>query len=72
MNVTILTDNPNSWIIPYIEDLKKDSIEIPHPKGNISIKLPNHFDSSKPLRVKSKGFNNGDMYINQFIVFDRS
>ena len=24
MNVTILTDNPNSWIIPYIEDLKKD------------------------------------------------
>ena len=55
-----------------LEDLKKDSIEIPHPKGNISIKLPNHFDSSKPLRVKSKGFNNGDMYINQFIVFDRS
>jgi molecular chaperone DnaJ len=26
-----------------LEDLKKDSIEIPHPKGNISIKLPNHF-----------------------------
>lgn len=24
MKITILTDNPNSWIIPYIEDLKKE------------------------------------------------
>ena len=23
MNITILTDNPNSWIIPYIEELKQ-------------------------------------------------
>ena len=23
MKITILTDNPNSWIIPYVEDLKK-------------------------------------------------
>jgi methionyl-tRNA formyltransferase len=27
MNITILTDNPNSWIIPYVEDLKKDLSE---------------------------------------------
>ena len=24
MNITILTDNPNSWILPYVEDLKKE------------------------------------------------
>jgi len=24
MKITILTDNPNSWIIPYVEDLKKE------------------------------------------------
>ncbi len=24
MKITILTDNPNSWILPYIEDLKKE------------------------------------------------
>jgi methionyl-tRNA formyltransferase len=24
MNITILTDNPNSWILPYVETLKKD------------------------------------------------
>jgi methionyl-tRNA formyltransferase len=27
MNITILTDNPNSWILPYVEDLKKDLSE---------------------------------------------
>lgn len=27
MKITILTDNPNSWIIPYVEDLKKDLIK---------------------------------------------
>jgi methionyl-tRNA formyltransferase len=26
MKITILTDNPNSWILPYVEDLKKDLI----------------------------------------------
>jgi methionyl-tRNA formyltransferase len=33
MKITILTDNPNSWIIPYVEDLKKDlvnSYEVSH------------------------------------------
>lgn len=24
MNISILTDNPNSWIIPYVEELKKN------------------------------------------------
>jgi len=24
MKITILTDNPNSWILPYVDDLKKD------------------------------------------------
>lgn len=27
MKITILTDNPNSWIIPYVQDLKKDLIK---------------------------------------------
>ena len=24
MKITILTNNPNSWILPYVEDLKKE------------------------------------------------
>lgn len=27
MKITILTDNPNSWIIPYVEELKKELSE---------------------------------------------
>jgi methionyl-tRNA formyltransferase len=28
MKITILTDNPNSWILPYVEELKKQLSEI--------------------------------------------
>lgn len=28
MKITILTDNPNSWILPYVEDLKKELSEL--------------------------------------------
>ncbi len=58
-----------------LEDLSKDSITIPHPDGNMSIKLPIDFDTSKPLRVKSKGFKNnglGDLFINLFVKFKRT
>jgi molecular chaperone DnaJ len=54
------------------EDLSKSTFEIPHPLGPISINVPNDFDTSKPLRVKSKGFNNGDMFIKLFVKFLRT
>lgn len=28
MKITILTDNPNSWILPYVEDLKKELTQL--------------------------------------------
>lgn len=28
MKITILTDNPNSWILPYVEDLKKELSQV--------------------------------------------
>jgi molecular chaperone DnaJ len=56
-----------------LESLKKDSLAISHPKGNITVKLPNEFDSSKPLRVKSKGFNNvGDLFVKLNVKFTRN
>lgn len=57
-----------------IEDLKIGNITIPHPDGTLNIKLPKHIDTSKPLRVKSKGFKLdtvGDLIVNQFVKFDR-
>ena len=58
-----------------LEDLTKDNLEIPHPSGNISIKIPEDFDTSKPLRVKSKGFKSngvGDLFVKLFVKFKRS
>jgi molecular chaperone DnaJ len=56
-----------------LNGLHSDNLEIPHPQGNISIKLPTQFDTSKPLRVKSKGYNNvGDMFVKLFVRFNRN
>jgi len=54
-----------------LDDLKTDSFIIPHPSGDLSIKIPPVFDTSVPLRVKSKGYNNGELYIKLFVKFTR-
>lgn len=55
-----------------LKSIKEESVKVPHPLGSISIKLPQEFDTSKPLRVKSKGFNGrGDLYIKLFVKFKR-
>jgi DnaJ-class molecular chaperone len=49
--------------------LERDVFDIPHPDGNISINVPSEFDTSKPLRVRGKGFrthHNGDLYLNLY------
>jgi len=49
-------------------------INIPHPNGILSITLPEIFDTTKPLRVKYKGFKTemvGDMIINLNVRFNK-
>lgn len=54
------------------DDLEKDKFNIPHPMGDLTVSLPKTFNSSKPLRVKSKGFNGvGDLYIDLVVKFER-
>jgi molecular chaperone DnaJ len=59
-----------------LDDLKKESFVIPHPDGDLSINFPKNMDTSKPLRVKGKGFRYtgtvGDLLINQFLKYDRN
>jgi molecular chaperone DnaJ len=57
-----------------LDDLKKNSISVPHPDGELRVNYPLDFDTSKPLRVKSKGFKtgvNGDLYVRLFVKFKR-
>lgn len=53
------------------DELKKDSYTIPHPHGELNVNAPKQFDSSRPLRLKGKGFNGGDMYVKLNVKFDR-
>jgi molecular chaperone DnaJ len=57
------------------QGLQKESFEIPHPDGILSIKYPDQFDTSKPLRLKGKGFKRGrvgDMYVKNVVRFKKS
>jgi len=57
-----------------IKDLELGELKIPHPDGELIVKLPKIVDTSKPLRVKSKGFKLeviGDLIINQFLRHER-
>jgi molecular chaperone DnaJ len=57
-----------------LEDLISGNFTIPHPDGELSIKLPKNMDTSIPLRVKSKGFrleSVGDLIVNQYVKYKR-
>jgi molecular chaperone DnaJ len=57
-----------------LDDLTKNSVSVPHPDGELRVNYPIEFDTSKPLRVKSKGFrvgNRGDLYVRLFVKFKR-
>jgi molecular chaperone DnaJ len=55
-----------------LEQLKQDKYIIPHPNGELSINAPKVFDTSRPLRLKNKGYNNGDMYVKLNVKFERT
>lgn len=52
-------------------DLLNDNYVVPHPDGELKVTAPPQFDSSKPLRIRSKGFNGGDFYIKLNVKFDK-
>lgn len=57
-----------------LDEIQKESFDIPHPDGKLNVKFPKTFDSSKPLRVKGKGFKTqviGDLMVNQYVKFHR-
>jgi molecular chaperone DnaJ len=53
------------------QELQNDKYTIPHPDGELIITAPKLFDSSKPLRLRGKGFPNGDMYVKLNVKFER-
>ena len=54
-----------------LEEAQKDKFIIPHPDGNLNMDAPKTFDSSRPLRLKGKGYSGGDMYVKLNVKFER-
>jgi molecular chaperone DnaJ len=54
--------------------IRPNQILIPHPDGDLNIKLPSEFETIKPLRIKGKGYqlNNikGDFFIKLNFVYN--
>jgi molecular chaperone DnaJ len=55
-----------------LDGLTRDKFLIPHPDGELQVPAPKSFDTSKPLRLRGKGFSGGDMYIKLHVKFDRT
>jgi molecular chaperone DnaJ len=55
-----------------IDLIVNNTVEIPHPNGNLSINLPTPVETEKPLRIKGKGFINGgfigDYYVKLSLI----
>lgn len=54
-----------------LEEAQKDKFIIPHPDGDLSMDAPRVFDSSRPLRLRGKGYTGGDMYVKLNVKFER-
>ena len=53
------------------EQANKEKYIIPHPSGELVVSSPPIIDTSRPLRLKGKGFNGGDMYVKLVLKFAR-
>ena len=55
-----------------LDEVQQDKFNIPHPDGDLIMSSPKLFDSSRPLRLKGKGYNGGDMYVKLHVKFERT
>ncbi len=55
-----------------LEQIQKPNFNIPHPSGELNVTAPKVVDTSKPLRLKGKGYNGGDMYVKLHLKFEKN
>lgn len=52
-------------------DLLSDHFMVPHPSGDLKVPAPDLIDTTRPLRLKGKGYPNGDMYVKLNVKFNK-
>ena len=55
-----------------LEQVQQPNFIIPHPDGELKMDSPKIFDTSRPLRLKNKGYDGGDMYVKLNVKFERT
>lgn len=55
-----------------LEQIQQSKFNIPHPDGELNVTSPKIVDTSKPLRLKGKGYNGGDMYVKLHLKFEKN
>jgi molecular chaperone DnaJ len=55
-----------------LNGINSEKYKIPHPDGELQIPAPKSFDTSKPLRLRGKGYSGGDMYVKLQVKFERT
>jgi DnaJ-class molecular chaperone len=53
------------------KNLLVDHFMIPHPGGELKVPSPELIDTTRPLRLKGKGYPGGDMYIKLNVRFNK-
>lgn len=57
-----------------LEELNRPDFQVPHPSGNLSVKLPVEFNTQVPLRLRGKGYVSnviGDLFVKMNVKFTR-
>jgi molecular chaperone DnaJ len=54
------------------DQLNDEKYVVPHPEGDVSINAPKLFDTSKPLRLRNRGYSGGDMFVKLNVKFERN
>jgi len=54
-----------------IQGIQQEKFTIPHPDGELVVQAPKIIDTSKPLRLRGKGYLDGDMYLKLILKYER-
>ena len=55
-----------------LDTVRREKFIVPHPTGELKIDAPKIIDTSRPLRLRGKGYPGGDMYVKLILKFDRT
>ena len=59
------------FIVQNLQTECQEKYIVPHPDGSLSMDAPKIFDTSRPLRLRGKGYSGGDMYVKLNVKFQR-